>query len=65
MLKSLHIGRYVTQAEDLRALAGFLEAVGFRKVAGGDQKSAIFSAPVGLLSVNALRRSIPSKCSII
>jgi len=61
MLKSLHIGRYVTQAEDLRALAGFLEAVGFRKVAGGDQRSAIFSAPVGLLSVNALPAEYPQQ----
>src|SRR6267378_5006920 len=61
MLKSLHIGRYVTRAEDLRALAGFLEAVGFRKVASGDERSAVFSAPVGLLSVNALPADYPQQ----
>jgi hypothetical protein len=55
MLKSLHIGRYVTKSEDLRALASFLEAIGFQRVGEGDGRSAIFSAPVGL----------PSKCSII
>jgi 6,7-dimethyl-8-ribityllumazine synthase len=54
MLKSLHIGRYVGKPEDLRALADFLEAIGFQPVAGGDGRSAVFSAPVGLLSVNAL-----------
>src|SRR6266850_5297279 len=53
MLKSLHIGRYVTNSEDLRALAGFLEAIGFQQIAQGDGRSAIFSAPVGLLSLNA------------
>ncbi len=53
MLKSLHIGRYVTKPEDLRALASFLEAIGFQQVVG-DGRSAVFSAPVGLLSVNAL-----------
>lgn len=59
MLKSLHIGRYVTQPQDLRALADFLEAIGFQQVAGGDGRSAIFSAPVGLLSVNALPSEYP------
>ena len=59
MLKSLHIGRYVTKAEDLRALADFLEAIGFQRVAGGDGRSAVFSAPVGLLSVNALPSEYP------
>lgn len=54
MLKSLHIGRYVTQPQELKVLAGFLEAIGFEQISGGDGRSAIFSAPVGLLSVNAL-----------
>lgn len=61
MLKSLHIGRYVSQREDLRALSAFLEAIGFRRVAGGDGRSAIFSAPVGLLSVNALPTDYPAE----
>jgi 6,7-dimethyl-8-ribityllumazine synthase len=59
MLKSLHIGRYVTKPEDLRSLAGFLEAIGFERIAGEDKRSAIFSAPVGLLSVNALPEEYP------
>jgi 6,7-dimethyl-8-ribityllumazine synthase len=54
MLKSLHIGRYVTKPEDLRALTAFLEAIGFQRFAGKEKRSAVFSAPVGLLSVNAL-----------
>jgi len=61
MLKSLHIGRYVTKPEDLRALSAFLEAIGFHQVAGGDGRSAIFSAPVGLLSVNALPSEYPQE----
>jgi 6,7-dimethyl-8-ribityllumazine synthase len=59
MLKSLHIGRYVTKPEELRALGDFLEAIGFERVAGGDGRSAVFSAPVGLLSVNALPSEYP------
>ena len=61
MLKSLHIGRYVTQPGELRALSDFLEAIGFQQVAGGDGRSAIFSAPVGLLSVNALPSEYPQQ----
>jgi len=61
MLKSLHIGRYVTKSEDLRALAAFLEAIGFQQIAQGDGRSAIFSAPVGLLSVNALPSAYPQQ----
>lgn len=61
MLKSLHIGRYVTKPEDLRALAGFLEAIGFERIAEADKRSAIFAAPVGLLSVNALPAEYPSE----
>jgi 6,7-dimethyl-8-ribityllumazine synthase len=61
MLKSLHIGRYVTKREDLRALAEFLEAIGFRRVAASDARSAVFSAPVGMLSVNALPSEYPKE----
>jgi 6,7-dimethyl-8-ribityllumazine synthase len=61
MLKSLHIGRYVAKPEDLRALAGFLEAIGFERIAEADKRSAIFAAPVGLLSVNALSAEYPSE----
>jgi 6,7-dimethyl-8-ribityllumazine synthase len=61
MLKSLHIGRYVAKPEDLRALAGFLEAIGFERIAEADKRSAIFAAPVGLLSVNALPAEYPSE----
>src|ERR1700756_3567324 len=59
MLKSLHIGRYVTKPQDLRALAEFLEAIGFERMVGGDGRSAIFAAPVGMLSVNALPSEYP------
>jgi 6,7-dimethyl-8-ribityllumazine synthase len=59
MLKSLHIGRYVSKPEDLRALTAFLEAIGFVPVATVDKRSAVFSAPVGLLSVNALPSEYP------
>lgn len=61
MLKSLHIGRYVTKPEDLRALAAFLEAIGFQRFADVDKRSAVFSAPVGLLSVNALPSEYPKE----
>jgi 6,7-dimethyl-8-ribityllumazine synthase len=59
MLKSLHIGRYVTQGEDLRALTRFLEAIGFERIPGSDDRAAIFSAPLGMLSVNALPTEYP------
>jgi len=59
MLKSLHIGRYVTKPEDLRALAAFLEAVGFERLNEADKRSTIFAAPVGLLSVNTLAPEYP------
>jgi 6,7-dimethyl-8-ribityllumazine synthase len=61
MLKSLHIGRYVAKPEDLRALAAFLEAIGFNRVGDGYGRSAVFSAPVGLLSVNALPSEYPKE----
>jgi len=61
MLKSLHIGRYVTAPDDLRALAEFLEAIGFERLVGGDGRSAVFAAPVGMLSVNALPSEYPKE----
>jgi 6,7-dimethyl-8-ribityllumazine synthase len=61
MLKSLHIGRYVSKPEDLRALSGFLKAIGFQQVVGGDSRSAVFSAPIGLLSINALPSEYPKQ----
>ena len=56
MLKSLHIGRYVSDPKDLRVLADFLHAIGFEPVAGEDGRSAILSAPLALLSLNSLTR---------
>ena len=61
MLKSLHIGRYVSKPEDLRALSEFLKAIGFQQVVGGDSRSAVFSAPIGLLSINALPSQYPKE----
>ena len=61
MLKSLHIGRYVTKPEDLQALREFLEAIGFQEIAHGDGRLGVFSAPVGLLSVNALPSEYPKE----
>ncbi len=61
MLKSLHIGRYVSDPEDLRTLAEFLRAIGFETVAGEDQRSAILSAPLGLLSLNSLAKEYPAE----
>jgi 6,7-dimethyl-8-ribityllumazine synthase len=61
MLKSLHIGRYVSKPEDLRALSEFLKAIGFQQVVGEDSRSAVFSAPIGLLSINALPAEYPKQ----
>lgn len=61
MLKSLHVGRYVGDPEDLRALAEFLQAIGFESVAGEDGRSAILSAPLGLLSLNSLAKEYPAE----
>lgn len=61
MLKSLHIGRYVAKPEELRALKNFLEAIGFQQVAAGDRRSVVFSAPIGLLSLNALPAEFPQE----
>jgi 6,7-dimethyl-8-ribityllumazine synthase len=59
MLKSLHVGRYVGDPEDLRALVEFLRAIGFDTIAGEDGRSAILSAPLGLLSLNSLAKEYP------
>jgi 6,7-dimethyl-8-ribityllumazine synthase len=57
MLKSLHIGRYASTPEAFRTLVQFFEAVGFERVAAHNdtgRRSAIFSSPLALLSINAL-----------
>jgi len=56
MLKSIHIGRYTTKAEDFRRLVQFFSAIGFGRVATDQSldRSGVFSAPLGLLSVNTL-----------
>ena len=60
MLKSLHIGRYVTNPEDLRVVIDFLQAIGFDQIpAENSSQSAIFSAPLGLLSINELSPQYP------
>ncbi len=56
MLKSLHIGRYVSDPKDLKVLAEFLRAIGFGTVAGEDGRSTILSAPLALLSLNSLNK---------
>jgi 6,7-dimethyl-8-ribityllumazine synthase len=61
VLKSLHIGRYVSRPEDLRALTEFLEAIGFQQIVSGNGRSAVLSAPVGLLSLNALPSEYPQE----
>ena len=61
MLKSLHIGRYVSDPSDLRVLAEFLRAIGFETVAGEDGKSAMLSAPLALLSLNSLAKEYPAE----
>ncbi len=56
MLKSIHIGRYTTKAKDFRRLVEFFGAIGFGRVATDQSadRSAVLSAPLGLLSVNTL-----------
>ena len=63
MLKSLHIGRYSTKPEDFRRLVQFFEAIGFDRVRGGeaDRHSAVLTAPLGMLSVNALSPKYPKE----
>jgi 6,7-dimethyl-8-ribityllumazine synthase len=60
MLKSLHIGRYVSDPKDLRVLWEFLRAIGFDSVAA-DGKSAMLSAPLALLSLNSLAKEYPAE----
>ena len=60
MLKSLHIGRYVSDPKDLRVLAEFLRAIGFDSVAA-DGRSAMLSAPLALLSLNSLAKEYPAE----
>src|ERR1700757_3775599 len=59
MLKSLHIGRYIGNPDDLRLLTKFLQAIGFDAVAGQDGRSTILAAPTGLLSLNSLAPEYP------
>ena len=63
MLKSLHIGRYVSDPDHFRVLTSFLEAIGFDRIARGQGsgQSAVFSAPMGLLSINALSSEYPKE----
>lgn len=61
MLKSLHIGRYLSDPDDLRVVAEFLEAVGFQSVAGEQESSAVLAAPLGLVSLNALAKEYPAE----
>jgi 6,7-dimethyl-8-ribityllumazine synthase len=58
MLKSIHIGRYTTKPSDFRRLVDFFAAIGFARVATDQStdRSAVLSAPLGLLSVNTLPR---------
>ena len=59
MLKSLHVGRYLGNAGDLRVLTSFLQAIGFDPVTSEDGRSSILSAPTGLLSLNTLAPQYP------
>ncbi len=56
MLKSIHIGRYTSRAEDFEALIRFFAAIGFARVDTdrSSQWSVVLSAPLGLLSLNTL-----------
>ena len=38
-----------------------MNAIGFQQVVGGDSRSAVFSAPIGLLSINALPSQYPKE----
>lgn len=59
MIKSLHIGRYVTTPAQFRGLAKFLEAIGLERVPGANRRSALFAAPQGLISFNQPKASHP------
>ena len=54
MLKSLHIGRYTSKSEDFRKTVDFLAAIGLERFAVSHGSSTVLSAPLGLLSINAL-----------
>jgi 6,7-dimethyl-8-ribityllumazine synthase len=60
VLKSLHIGRYTSQPDDFRKIVAFFEAIGFDRVSeDGQERSAVLSAPLGLLSINSLPAEYP------
>jgi 6,7-dimethyl-8-ribityllumazine synthase len=61
MIKSLHIGRYVAKPEDFRTLVKFLDAIGLDRAerSADSGRSTIFSAPLGLLSINSLPDKYP------
>jgi 6,7-dimethyl-8-ribityllumazine synthase len=61
VLKSLHIGRYLSKPADLRVLSEFLHAIGFQRVATADGRSVVLSAPMGLLSLNSLPAQFPAE----
>ena len=62
MLKSLHIGRYTSKPEHFRKIVEFLEAIGFDRVNEDSQsRSVVLSAPLGLLSINALPAQYPAE----
>jgi 6,7-dimethyl-8-ribityllumazine synthase len=61
VLKSLHIGRYLSKPADLRVLSEFLHAIGFQPVATADGRSVVLSAPMGLLSLNSLPAQFPAE----
>ncbi len=52
MIKSIHIGRYVTTPPEFLALAKFLEAIGLERMPGAAKASAAFVAPQGIISFN-------------
>jgi 6,7-dimethyl-8-ribityllumazine synthase len=59
MIKSLHIGRYIATPAQFQKVAAFLEAIGMEQVPGGQQRSALFAAPQGLISFNQPKASHP------
>lgn len=61
MLKSLHIGRYTTKPADFRRLVEFFEAIGFERMVVEDRRSTVLTAPVGMLSLNALSPAYPKE----
>jgi len=59
MLKSLHIGRYLSDPSELAALRKFLMAIGFSAMVSDDRRSLVLGAPLGLLSLNSLAKRYP------